>query len=176
MYESAIPDMWRAANISPLYKGKAKRRAPDSILSAPYKFLERFVCCQIQSFWLGNNIICNEQHGIRPCRSTATNECDAIISNILNSVHSCDVLNQIKSNKKAFDKVSQTNLVYKPSLMRLGNSVADWVSNFLQNRSQAIVYKRAHSDLSEVKSGAIEDSVIGWLKVIRSDYLELATN
>ena len=100
MYESAIPDMWRAANISPLYKGKAKRRAPDSILSAPYKFLERFVCCQIQSFWLGNNIICNEQHGIRPCRSTATNECDAIISNILNSVHSCDVLNQIKSNKK----------------------------------------------------------------------------
>ena len=78
LYQCAIPDMWRAANITPLYKGKENRQASDSyqpisLTNLASKILERLICNQIKTFWLTNNIICDEQHDFRLCRSTTTN-------------------------------------------------------------------------------------------------------
>ena len=92
--------------------------------------MQAFGAVRFQSFWLSNNIEFNEQHIFRPCPSTATNlvKCDAIISNILNSGYSCDVI--IIDFKRAFDQVPYANLVYKLCRMGLGSSVVNWVSNF----------------------------------------------
>ena len=94
LYQRAIPDMWRLANITPIFKGKGEREAPSSfrpisLTDVACKHIERLVGRQIQDFWLSNGIICNNQHGFRPHRSTTINlvECDTFISNILNSGH-----------------------------------------------------------------------------------------
>ena len=47
--------------------------------------------------------------------------------------------------------------------MRLGKSVVEWISNFLQNRSQTVLYKGACSELCKVTSGVLQGSVAGLL-------------
>ena len=44
--------------------------------------------------------------------------------------------------------------------MRQGSLVVDWVLNFMQNRINMAVYKRAHSNLREITSGVIRGAVI----------------
>ena len=166
LYQRAIPDMWRSANITPIFKGKGEREAPSSfrpisLTDVACKHLERLVGRQIQDFWLSNGIICNNQHGFRPHRSTTTNlvECDAFISNILNSGHSCDVI--LIDFKRAFDKVPHADLINKLYSMRLGSSVVEWISDLLHNRSQKVVYKGAASNPCHVTSGVIQGSALG---------------
>ena len=122
--------MWRSANITLIFKGKEEREAPSSfrpisLTDVACKHLERLVGRQIQDFWLSNDIICNNQHGFRPHRSTITNlvECDAFICNILNSGHSCDMI--LTDFKRAFDKVPHADLINKLYSMRLGSSVVE---------------------------------------------------
>ena len=55
LYQCAIPDIWRATNITPLYKGKWNREAPDSDLpisltNVASKILKRLNCNQIKTF------------------------------------------------------------------------------------------------------------------------------
>ena len=69
--------------------------------------------------------MCDEQHGFLSGRSTTTNlvECDADITNILNSGHSCEMTSI--DFKRAFDKVSQPKLISKLCHMKLGQSVVE---------------------------------------------------
>ena len=76
----------------------------------------------------------------------------------LNIDHSCDVI--LIDFKREFDKVLHTKLINNLCHMRLGKSVVEWISNFLQNRSQTVVYK-ACSEPCKVTSGVIQGSVVG---------------
>ena len=105
--------------------------------------------------------MCDEQHGFRPGRSTTKHlvEWDASISNILNSGHYCNVI--LIDFKRAFNKVSHTKLISKLCHMRLGKSVVEWISKFLQYRSQTVVYKGACPEPCKVTYGVIEGSIVG---------------
>ena len=133
---------------------------PISLTDVASKILERLICNQIQTFWLTNNIMSVEQNSLWPSRLTTTNfvECDAAISTIVKSGHSCDVI--LIDFNKAFNKVPHSKLISKLFHMRLGKKVDEWISNFLQNMSQTVVYKGACSQPCKVTCGVIQSSVV----------------
>jgi Reverse transcriptase (RNA-dependent DNA polymerase) len=166
LHQGVIPDMWRQAKIIPLYKGKDSRLAPSSyrpisLTDVACKLLERIVAKQIQSFWLENKIICSEQHGFRPKRSTESNLvlCDSFIASILNKGLACDVI--LLDFKRAFDKVPHVKLINKLRSLKIGDRVLQWISNFLEGRTQTVHYNEATSEPVKVVSGLVQGSVLG---------------
>ena len=166
LHQRSIPDMWRKALIIPLYKGKgSKDRAdsyrPISLSDVACKILERLIVDQIKTFWMQNNLICHEQHGFIPCRSTVSNllVCDSVISDLLNDDHACDVI--LLDFARAFDKVSHTIAVQKLAGIGIRGQPLEWVANYLSARTQAVSYCGVLSEAISVTSGVIQGSVIG---------------
>ena len=115
-----IPDMWRQANVMPLYKGKrpkscASSYRPIGLTDVAYKLLERLKSDQIRYFWVTNKLFCNEQHSFLLRRSSVTNlvTADSIIADYLNNRHHVDVI--LLDFARAFDKVRHDILISKLS-------------------------------------------------------------
>ena len=117
---AAIPDAWRLAKVIPLYKGKGDKsdascHRPISLTAIACKVLKRIIVDQIRNFLTVNSLICQEQQGFVPKRSTTTNllQCDEAISRYLNAAEPCDVI--LLDFARAFDKVSHRVLMSKLS-------------------------------------------------------------
>ena len=110
IHQACIPDDWRQAKLIALYKEKGHKADPSSyrpisLIAVASKVLERIVLQQLRDFLnISNNLICKEQHGFMPNRSTTTNllQCDAIIADHLNANEPCDVL-QLDFSKANFN-------------------------------------------------------------------------
>ena len=73
-----IPDDWREANVTPIYKLKGKKADPGnyrpvSLTNVICKMMERLVKEEIMSHVETNRLLCDEQHGFRAKRSPQTN-------------------------------------------------------------------------------------------------------
>ena len=93
------------------YKGKGHKMdssscRPISLKAVACKILKHFVVQLLHNFLISNDLICREQHGLMPNRSTTTNlqQCDTIISDHLNANEPCDAL--LLDFRKTVDKVS----------------------------------------------------------------------
>ena len=73
-----IPDDWRQATITPIYKGGNKSRVipenyrPVSLTSVPCKIFEHIIHSHIINHLEQHNILTNKQHGFRKRRSCET--------------------------------------------------------------------------------------------------------
>ena len=112
LYQGRIPDAWRQAKVIALYKGKGDKMDPSSyqpisLTAVAYKVLERVVVDKMRHYLESSSLLCNEQYGFIPNRSTVTNllQCDTIIANHLNERKACDVF--MLDFERAFDQVSQ---------------------------------------------------------------------
>ena len=86
---------------------------PISLTAVACKVLERLVADQMRHYLESSSLLCNEQHGFVPNRSTVTNflQCDTIIANHLNERKVCDVF--MLDFKRVFDQVSHAILISK---------------------------------------------------------------
>ena len=89
IHQACIPDDWRQAKVIALHKRKGHKADPSSyqsisLIAVASKVLERIVVQQLHDFLISNNLICKEQHGFMPNRSTTFNllQFDAITCNI----------------------------------------------------------------------------------------------
>ena len=76
--QGRIPDALRQAKVIALYKGKGDKMDPSSyrpisLTAVACKVLERVVVDQMRHYLESNSLLCNEQHGFVPNRSTVTN-------------------------------------------------------------------------------------------------------
>ncbi len=147
LHQQRIPDEWRMAKVIPLYKGKGDRTdsasyRPISLTAIACKVLERLVVDQLRLFLTDNTLLCSQQHGFLPKRSTTTNllQCDSIIAQHFNNGSGCDII--LLDFAKAFDKVSHAILLSKLSLFGIEGGLHNWVADFLRERSQVIHYPR----------------------------------
>ena len=62
---------------------------------------------------------------------------------------------------KAFDKVSHVHLLHKLQHLGVHQQVLDWIHDFLNDRSQVVVYNNKMSSSKEVESGVPQGTVIG---------------
>ena len=77
LQEGAVPDIWKTANVCPVFKKGSKgdpgNYRPISLTCILCKIMEGLVRDAMIEFILSNNLICPAQHGFLPGRSTLTN-------------------------------------------------------------------------------------------------------
>ena len=103
-----MPKQWKEALVIPLYKGKGPKNCassfrPISLTVVACKVLERIFVSQVHSYLIDNNMICEEQHGFLPQKSTVSNlvACDSAVADKLNCGQPCDVI--LLDFTRAFD-------------------------------------------------------------------------
>ena len=110
--QQSIPDSWRKANVTPIYKpgkkdrGKAENCRPISLTSISCKILEHIIHRNVMNYLCTNNILSDAQHGFRKSRSCET-KLITLVSDIAKSLNDGGQLDAaLLKFSKAFDKVN----------------------------------------------------------------------
>lgn len=165
LMEGDIPDDWKNANISPIFKNGPKsdprNYRPISLTSIPCKLMEHIMISNIMKFLTENNLLNNEQYGFRSGASTEL-MLVAVIDKIMKQVQNGGQVDAIVIDLvRAFDKVSHPYLLHKLRGYGLGDKTVKWYSAFLTNRKQRVVINGTSSFEAEVSSGVPQGSVSG---------------
>lgn len=160
-----IPDDWRKATISPIFKKGDKslpvNYRPISLTSICCKMLEHIVHSHIMKYLNSNNILNDAQHGFRKSRSTES-QLITTVNEQAKSLNSSEQRDSVLLDfSKAFDKVSHRLLVHKLAYYGIRNNILAWVKDFLRNREQTVVVDGQVSNSASVTSGVPQGSVIG---------------
>ena len=163
--EGEIPDELREANITPIFKRGSKLTAsnyrPVSLTSICCKVMEGIMRDTLNRHFIEHKLISPNQHGFVHKKSCVTNllECQDVVSRLLNSNKSVDVL--YTDFEKAFDKVSHKKLVIKLFGYGIRGKLLDWIKSFLRNRRQRVVLGEIESEWRDILSGVPQGSVLG---------------
>ena len=160
-----LPDDWRIANVSPVYKKGQKSLAenyrPISLTSVCCKTMEHILASKIMKHGEENNILYPLQHGFRKGHSCETQLIEFVddISKNLQEGQQTDIL--ILDFAKAFDKVNHSLLIHKLQHYGIIGKSVRWIQNWLANRKQSVVIDGSTSDAVSVDSGVPQGSVLG---------------
>ena len=165
-----VPDEWRQANVSPVFKKGEKYDAanyrPVSLTCICCKTLEHILVSNINKHIALDSILADCQHGFRSQRSCETQLVQFvhdIISNLDGAVNrghkQTDLI--IMDFAKAFDKVSHRRLLHKLEYYGIRGSTHKWINSWLSGRTQQVVLDGQASDPVPVLSGVPQGSVLG---------------
>ena len=139
-----VPDEWRQANVSPVFKKGEKVDAanyrPVSLTCICCKTLEHILVSYINKHLALDSILVDCQHGFRSQRSCETQLVQFvhdIISNLDGTVNrghkQTDLI--IMDFAKAFDKVSHRRLLHKLDYYGIRGSTHKWINSWLSGRT-----------------------------------------
>ena len=157
--------MWKAAFVLPLHKGgdssNLDNYRPISRLPCLAKILESLINKQLQSFLSENNLLSINQSGFRPKHSTTTATMLVVndIANALDEGKHCAAL--FIDLSKAFDTVDHDILLSNLSFIGLGPDACRWFSNYLMDRTQAVMVDGVKSEPLALLKGVPQGSIIG---------------
>ena len=167
LQQSKIPDDWRHARVSPLYKsGKNDRSAPAnyrpiSLTCLICKVMEHVVCSHLMNHLDNNKVLTDFQHAFRKKRSCESQLILTVdeISQALKDGKQVDCI--LLDFAKAFDKVSHKRLAAKLKNCGVDGSTLLWIQDFLNSRTQVVVVDGEESDVAPVTSGVPQGTVLG---------------
>ena len=163
--EGSIPDDWRKASISPIFKKGSRSSAnnyrPVSLTSILCKTMETLIRTKIMEHLQSNSLICPQQHGFTPGRSCVTQLLDTLDcwTQILDQGGSVDAV--YMDFRKAFDSVPYRRLLLKIEAHGIQGNVHKWIEDFLTNRTQSVRVNGTTSQEVPVTSGIPQGSVLG---------------
>ena len=160
-----VPDDWRHANVMPAYK-KGKKTLPVnyrpiSLTCISGKQFEHCVTKHIMKHCDAHSILYPLQHGFRSqlsCETQLTEFFQDIVTNAKDG-NQTDVL--VMDFSKAFDKVGHMRLIQKLDRYGINGTTAQWVKNWLADRTQTVVVDGEVSNSAPVTSGVPQGSVLG---------------
>ena len=165
-----VPDEWRQANVSPVYKKDEKYDAanyrPVSLSCICCKTLEHILVSNINKHLALDSIFADCQHGFRSqksCETQLVQFVHDIISNLDGAVNrghkQTDLI--IMDSAKAFDKVPHRRLLHKLEYYGIRGSTHKWINSWLSGRTRQVVLDGQASDPVPVLSGVPQGSVLG---------------
>ena len=165
-----VPDKWRQANVSPVFKKSEKYDAayyrPVSLTCICCKTLEHIFISNINKHLTLDSKFAECQHGFRSQRSFKTKLVQFvhnIISNLDGAVNrghkQTDLI--IMDFAKAFDKVPHMRLLHKLEYYGIRESTHKWINSWLSGHSQQVVLDGKASDPVPVLYSVPQGSVLG---------------
>ena len=160
-----LPDVWKLANVVPVHKKGSKAEPnnyrPISLTSTCCRVMERIINKELLTYLEQNNLISEQQHGFRSGRSACTNLLEAAsdwVSNVQTKVGSDIVYFDLS---KAFDSVSHHKLNLKIQSYGLDGHLLQWITEFVNGRTQRVKIDSVLSSELPVTSGVPQGSVLG---------------
>jgi hypothetical protein len=160
-----IPQEWRTAKVTPIFKKGAKgdpgNYRPVSLTSVPCKILESIVKDRIMDHLMENKLIRESQHGFMPDRSCASNLVEFMdkVTKAVDEGKSVDIF--YLDFAKAFDKVPRQRLVKKLNAKGVHGKAVRWIENWLSERTQTVFIRGENSSPCPVESGVPQGTVLG---------------
>ena len=108
-----------------------------------------------------NNLLIPNQYGFRKNHSTdyaILQLSDKIIDSIAKKEHTVGVFMDLS---KAFDTMDHCILIRKLKTYGVRGTVLSWFEDYLRNRQQYVIFKSKKSNISTVKCGVPQGSILG---------------
>ena len=163
--EGVVPFERKEANIIPLFKkgsrNKSENYRPVSLTSVICKLLERLIKDHMVEFLVKHKLLNSSQHGFLKARSCLTNMLCFLeeITKWIDVGSPVDII--YLDFQKAFDKVPHQRLLLKLKAHGIGDSITDWIEQWLTDRRQRVVVDGEVSNWKSVLSGVPQGSVLG---------------
>ena len=160
-----FPESWSVATITPIPKSGNKcfvnNWRPISIIPIVGKILEK-LCVKLLNNHLDiNNILCDEQYGFRPKRSTSL-AIFTYIKNITEEINKRKLVGSIYLDfAKAFDSINHPILLTKLKNMGVSKKLRNWIKSYLGNRCIRTKLNNSVSTSRKLLCGVPQGSVIG---------------
>ena len=162
-----VPDEWKAAEITPVFKGGNKDRRmpsnyrPIALTCCIARVLEKLINKRLLSYLIQHKILYQHQSGFLPKHSTTSQLCFLLHKwhaalERGNSAHIAFL-----DLSKAYDRVSIAGLIYKLSQIGLSVPTLKWFSSFLTAREQCVKINGQKSQWLKLKSGIPQGTVLG---------------
>ena len=165
LQEGIVPLERKEANIIPLFKKGSRNKSvnyrPVSFTSVICKLLETIIRDHMMDFLFKHTLINPSQHGFLRARSCLTNLLCFFeeMTKWVDEGSRVDVINL--DFQKAFDKVPHQRLILKLKSHGMGNSIINWIEQWLTNRKQRVVVDGEVASWKSVLSGVPQGSVLG---------------
>ena len=163
--EGVVPFEWKEANIIPLFKNGSRNKSenyrPVSLTSVICKLLERLIKDHMVDFLVKHKLLNSSQHGFLKAMSCLTNMLCFLeeITKWIDVGSPVDII--YLDFQKAFDKVPHQSLLLKLKAHGIGDSITDWIEQWLTDRRQRVVVDGEVSNWKSVLSGVPQGLVLG---------------
>ena len=163
--EGVVPFEWKEANIIPLFKkgsrNKSENYRPVSLTSVICKLLERLIKDHMVDFLVKHKLLNSSQHRFLKARSCLKNMLCFLeeITKWIDVGSPVDII--YLDFQKAFHKVPHQRLLLKLKAHGIGDSITDWIEQWLTDRRQRVVVDGEVSNWKSDLSGVPQGSVLG---------------
>lgn len=165
-----FPCAMKIARVTIIFKGGDKNELqnyrPISILPLFSKVAERLIYKRVFSFIANRNVICEEQCGFQPGRSTQSALLrikDSLLHNFEKKFYTVGIFLDFR---KAFDSIKHDILIRKLQLYGIRGIALDLMKSYLWARKQYVQLHNYKSDLGVIKYGVPQGSILGPLLFI----------
>ena len=163
-----FPTAWKSSIVTPVFKAgdhtDVRNYRPICKLSVLPKLFEELVTEYLTPCL--TNVICDEQHGFVPGRSTVTNLAvyHCLVSAALDNRSQVDTV--YTDFRKAFDTVDHSILLRKLEVIGICGPLLSWIHSYLKDRVQVVRVGNQLSTPVNVCSGVPQGSHLGPLLFI----------
>ena len=161
-----FPDSFKNIQIIPIFKkGDLSLLIiyrPISLLPTISKVFERIIFDQVYHYFNSNNLLAEQQYGFRKKKHSTEYAAIKLVDHISKEMESekrpCALFIDLS---KAFDTLSFDILIRKLRHYGVTDTDLRLLISYLTNRQQYVVFNNHESDITEIKAGVPQRSILG---------------
>ena len=165
LHTGIYPNAFKIAKVIPIFKkgdpSLLTNYRPITLLPTLLKIFERAISTQLYSFFITNNILCEQQYGFRAGHST-----ELAATKLID--HTYEQMDQQKTPghiyidlSKAFDTLNFDILLSKLRYYGLSEIPLKLITNYLTNRNQYLKFESCISNLVPISTSVPQGSILG---------------